>query len=128
MVMRQLPMALHARRSLISNAVRRCATAFRFPADVTINGMVRPVLRRHHAAVKAKEVAMSQRNIPLPATVFGIDIGKNIFHVVGLNSDGVPVQRVRFRRDTLLQFFERAAPAVVGMESCAGSQWVGRKI
>jgi transposase len=71
---------------------------------------------------------MSQRNIPLPATVFGIDIGKNIFHVVGLNSDGVPVQRVRFRRDTLLQFFERAAPAVVGMESCAGSQWVARKI
>jgi hypothetical protein len=36
MVMRQLPMALHARRSLISNAVRRCATAFRFPAGVTI--------------------------------------------------------------------------------------------
>ncbi|AVA25757.1 IS110 family insertion sequence transposase domain-containing protein (plasmid) [Rhizobium sp. NXC24] len=40
----------------------------------------------------------------------------------------MPVQKVRFRRDTLLQFFERAAPAIVGMESCAGSQWIARKI
>ncbi|TDW34096.1 hypothetical protein EV128_104103 [Rhizobium azibense] len=45
-----------------------------------------------------------------------------------LGSDGEPVQQVRFRRDTLLQFFERAAPAIVGMESCAGSQWIARKI
>lgn len=67
---------------------------------------------------------MPQRNMPRPAAVYGIDIGKNIFHVVGLGSDGVPVQKVRFRRDTLLQFFERAAPAIVGMESCAGSQWL----
>jgi len=71
---------------------------------------------------------MPQRNVPRSAAVYGIDIGKNIFHVVGLGSDGVPVQKVRFRRDTLLQFFERAAPAIVGMESCAGSQWVARKI
>jgi len=71
---------------------------------------------------------MPKRNVPRPAAVYGIDIGKNIFHVVGLGSDGVPVQKVRFRRDTLLQFFARAAPAIVGMESCAGSQWIARKI
>ncbi len=71
---------------------------------------------------------MPQRNMPHLAAVCGIDIGKNIFHVVGLESDGVPVQNVRFRRDTLLQFFERTAPAVVGMESWAGLQWIARKI
>lgn len=71
---------------------------------------------------------MPQRNVPRPAAVYGIDIGENIFHVVGLGSDGVPVQKVRFRRDTLLQFFERAAPAIVGMESCAGSQWIARRM
>jgi len=76
--------------------------------------MVRLVLLPHHEAVKPKEVAMPQRNVPRPAAVYGIDIGKNIFHVVGLGSDGVPVQKIRFRRDTLLQFFERAAPAIVG--------------
>jgi transposase len=68
------------------------------------------------------------RNKPRDAAVFGIDIGKNIFHVVGVDSAGKPIQRVRFRRDTLLQFFERAKPALVGMEACPGSQWLARKI
>ncbi len=71
---------------------------------------------------------MVERNKPRPAAVYGVDFGKNIFHVVGLGSDGSPVQKVKFRRDTLLQFFERATPAVVAMESCAGSQWLARKI
>jgi transposase len=71
---------------------------------------------------------MPQRYVPRPAAVYGTDISKNIFHVVGLGSDGVPVQKARFRRDTLPQFFERAALAVVGMESCAGSQGIARKI
>ncbi len=71
---------------------------------------------------------MPQRNAPRSAAVYGIDIGKNIFHVVRLGSDGEPVQKVRLRSDTLLQFFEREAPAIVGMESCAGSQWIARKI
>lgn len=70
---------------------------------------------------------MSPRNAPRLAAVYGVDIGKNIFHVVGLDSGGEPIQRARFRRDTLLQFFERAAPAV-GMESCAGSQWIARRL
>ncbi|MCP1768857.1 hypothetical protein M2202_009824 [Bradyrhizobium japonicum] len=67
---------------------------------------------------------MAHRNLPRPAAVYGIDIGKNLFHVVGLSCDGTPVQKVRFRRDTLLQFFARAQPSIVGMESCAGSQWI----
>lgn len=71
---------------------------------------------------------MSLRNAPRPAAVYGVDIGKNIFHVVGTDSGGEPVQRARFRRDTLLQFFARAAPAIVGMESCAGSQWIARRL
>jgi transposase len=70
---------------------------------------------------------MKQRNKPRPAAVFGVDIGKNIFHVVGVDTTGRPVQRVRFRRDTLLQFSERAEPALIGMESCPGSQWLARK-
>lgn len=71
---------------------------------------------------------MAHRNLPRSAAVCGIDIGRNAFHVVGLSCDGTPFQRVRFRRDTLLQFFARAEPSVVSMESCAGSQWLARKI
>ncbi len=71
---------------------------------------------------------MAHRNLPRPAAVYGIDIGKNVFHVVGLSRDGTPVQKVRFRRDTLLQFFARADPSIVGIEACAGSQWLAPKV
>jgi transposase len=71
---------------------------------------------------------MKERNKPRLAAVFGVDIGKNIFHVVGVDASGQPIQKVKFRRETLLQFFERAAPALVGMESCPGSQWLARRL
>lgn len=71
---------------------------------------------------------MSLRNKPLDAAIFGVDIGKNVFHVVGLDGSGLPIQRATFRRETLLQFFERASPTVVGMEACPGSQWLARKL
>lgn len=71
---------------------------------------------------------MTQRNKPRNAAVFGIDLGKNVFHVVGLDATGVPIQRATFRRETLLQFFERATRSLVGMEACPGSQWLARKL
>lgn len=71
---------------------------------------------------------MSQRNLPKDAAVFGIDIGKNVFHVVGIDASGAPIQKATLRRETIVQFFERAKPTVVGMEACPGSQWLARKI
>lgn len=68
------------------------------------------------------------RNQPKDCAVFGIDIGKTVFHVVGLNQVGAPIQKAKFRRDTLLQFFERAKATLVGMEACPGSQWLARKL
>lgn len=62
------------------------------------------------------------------AAVFGVDIGKNIFHVVGTDVRGEPVFRGKFRRDGLLKFFVNTPPATVGMESCPGSQWLARKL
>lgn len=69
-----------------------------------------------------------ERNKPMQCAVFGVDIGKNVFHVVGLDMTGKPIQRAKFRRQTLLQFFERAATTLVGMEACPGSQWLARKL
>ncbi|GGN62295.1 IS110 family transposase [Novosphingobium mangrovi (ex Huang et al. 2023)] len=71
---------------------------------------------------------MSIRNKPRDAAVFGIDIGKTVFHVVGLDAERSPIQKATFRRETLLQFFERASPVLVGMEACPGSQWLARKL
>jgi transposase len=68
------------------------------------------------------------RNKPRDAAVYGVDLGKNLFHVVGTDSAGNVVQRAKFRRDTVLAFFEQATSSVVGMETCPGSQWFARKL
>lgn len=69
-----------------------------------------------------------ERDKPHLCAVFSVDIGKNLFHVVGLDNKGAPVQRAKFRRDKLLQFFGRAERTLVGMEACPGSQWLARKL
>ncbi len=45
------------------------------------------------------------RNKSRGAAVYGIDLGKNLFHVVGTDTEGRPVQKLKFRRDTLLTFY-----------------------
>lgn len=54
------------------------------------------------------------RNAPRAAAVYGVDLGKNRFHVVGLDERGAVVQRVTFRCDPLLAFFTRASPSLGG--------------
>jgi transposase len=59
---------------------------------------------------------------------YGIDIGKNLFHVAGLAKDGRPQLRTKFKRDTLLQFFANVPVALIAMEACPGSQCLARKL
>ena len=59
---------------------------------------------------------------------YGIDIGKNLFHVVGLDKAGRPQLRKKFKRDALLQFFANVPLALIAMEACPGSQWLARKL
>jgi transposase len=61
-------------------------------------------------------------------TVYGFDIGKNSFHLVGLDSSGRPVLRSKFRSDRLLVHFADTPSALIGMERCPGSQWLARKL
>ena len=68
------------------------------------------------------------RNQPLGAVVYGIDLGKTRFDVVGCDAAGRPIQRVKFSRDTLLTFFAAAPTALIGMEACPGAQWMARKL
>jgi transposase len=62
------------------------------------------------------------------ATTYGIDIGKNGFHLVALDGQGAIVQRARLSRTMVFKFFAAARPALVGMEACPGSQWLARKL
>jgi transposase len=68
------------------------------------------------------------RNQPLGAVVYGIDLGKTRFDVVGCDASGRPIQRVKFSRDALFAFFAAAPKALIGMEACPGAQWMARKL
>ena len=56
----------------------------------------------------------------------GVDLGKNVCGVVGLDASGAVVMRRRIRRETLIGLAERLPACVVGMEACCGSHHVGR--
>jgi transposase len=61
------------------------------------------------------------------ATV-GIDLGKTVFHLVGLNAAGETVVRKRFSRAQLLRFTANLKVGLMGMEACAGSHFLGRAL
>jgi len=62
------------------------------------------------------------------ATVYGIDLGKTYFHVVGTDSTGKPVRRAKLTRNNIFEFFANVPVAIIGMEACPGSQWLARKL
>jgi len=60
--------------------------------------------------------------------VVGIDIGKNSFHVVGLNERGMIVLRQKWSRGQVEARFANMAPCLVGMEACVGAHHLSRRL
>ena len=58
--------------------------------------------------------------------VLGVDLGKNVCSVVGLDASGAVVMRRKVRRETLIALAEKLPPCVVGMEACCGAHHLGR--
>ena len=71
---------------------------------------------------------MSQNQITAIATV-GIDIGKNSFHVIGLDQRGAIVLRQKWSRGQVEARFANMSPCLIGMEACSGAhQWDARTL
>jgi transposase len=60
--------------------------------------------------------------------VIGIDIGKNSFHVVGLDKAGAPVLRQKWPRGQIDTRLANLKPCLIGMEACVGSHYLSRKL
>jgi transposase len=60
-------------------------------------------------------------------TVLGIDLGKNWYHVVGIDQRGQPILRKKLNRTQLGALAASNSRCVVAMESCPGSQYWGRR-
>jgi transposase len=60
--------------------------------------------------------------------VIGIDIGKNSFHVVGLDGRGAIVLRQKWSRGQVETRFANMSPCLIGMEACVGAHHLSRKL
>jgi transposase len=60
--------------------------------------------------------------------VIGIDIGKNSFHVVGLDQRGAIVLRQKWSRGQVEVRFSNLPPCLIGMEACVGAHHLSRKL
>ena len=58
----------------------------------------------------------------------GIDLGKTVFHLVGLDSSGRVVIRKRCSRPQLLAFTANLQVPLIGMEACRGAHFLGRAL
>jgi len=59
-------------------------------------------------------------NLSSVVAVIGIDIGKNSFHVVGLDERGAIVLRQKWSRGQVETRFANMPPCLIGMEACVG--------
>jgi hypothetical protein len=60
--------------------------------------------------------------------VIGIDIGKNSFHVVGLDRGGAIVLRQKWSRGQVGERLANMPPCLIGMEACVGAHHLSRKL
>ena len=70
---------------------------------------------------------MSNKSTSIVATM-GIDIGKNSFHVVGLDEHGAIVLRQKWSRSQIEVRLANMPPCLVGMEACVGAHHLSRKL
>jgi hypothetical protein len=70
---------------------------------------------------------MSQQ-LSATIAVIGVDIGKNSFHVVGLDQRGAIVLRQKWSRGQVESRLANMPPCLIGMEACVGAHHLGRKL
>lgn len=58
--------------------------------------------------------------------VLGIDLGKNVCSLVGLDEAGAVVLRRRAKRETVIALAAKLPPCIIGMEACCGAHHIGR--
>ena len=64
----------------------------------------------------------------IAVSVIGIDIGKNSFHIVGLDQRGAIVLRQKWSRGQVDVRLANMPPCLIGMEACVGAHHLSRKL
>ncbi len=64
----------------------------------------------------------------MEVTTIGLDIAKSVFQVHGVDANGKVIVRRQIKRRSVLAFFQKLAPCLVGIEACASSHHWSREL
>jgi transposase len=70
----------------------------------------------------------ASQKTPETITTIGIDLGKNTFHLVGLDKRGAIVLQLKVSRGQLERRPSNIPRCLIGMEACSGSHHIGRQL
>jgi transposase len=71
---------------------------------------------------------MSPNCTPTTIATIGIDLGKNTFHLVGLDTRGAIVLQLKLSRGQIERRLANVPCCLIGMEACSGAHHIGRRL
>lgn len=71
---------------------------------------------------------MPRKNSTELIATIGIDIGKNTFHLIGLDKTGAIVMQTKLSRSQLAGRLINVPRCLIGMEACSGAHFIGRML
>jgi hypothetical protein len=82
-----------------------------------------------HNAFKTSEPIAPQEASPMEKklSVFGIDIAKQVFHLVGMDEHGTILVRKRLYRAQVMAFIAQLPPTLIGMGAFGGAHYWARR-
>src|SRR3990172_7749051 len=82
---------------------------------------------RAHRLKQEKQPMTNEQSTQTFASI-GIDIGKDVFHIVGFDAAGKVVLRKNFKRLALEAELAKLQPSIVGLEACLSAHFVSRTL
>src|SRR2546423_7803895 len=71
---------------------------------------------------------MSPNRAPTTIATIGIALGKNTFHLVGLDTRGAIVLQLKLSRGQIERRLANVPCCLIGMEACSGAHHIGRRL
>src|SRR5262249_12822660 len=109
------------RPQLSARAARHCRRGDR------VMGWMAP-LRHLSAKLLSNRISSEWEPSMGEVTTIGLDLGKHVFQVHGVDAGGATVLRKQLRRAQVLAFFSRLPPCLVGLEACATAHYWAREL
>jgi hypothetical protein len=71
---------------------------------------------------------MSHKSAPPTVSTIGIDLGKNSFHLIGLDQRGAIIWQLKCSRAQLERRLVNIPCCLIGMEACSGAHYIARQL